>query len=128
MDTLLRVSAVLLLGALLFSVLKPQEPAFALLLCAGILLALCLPFHAAAEEALLYLRELADAAGLEDNELLPVLKCTLIAVITKLGAELCRDSGVQSFAGAMELAGTMAAFLVSLPLLRSVFSVILDML
>ena len=70
------------------------------------------------------LDELAQAAGLSDAVLIPVLKTVGLAVVTKLAAELCRDAKENGVAAFVEAAGTAAAILVALPLLHMVLQLI----
>ena len=128
MELLLRVLAAALLGVLTVTVLKKTEPAFATLLIIALLMALVLPLRSFAEELLDFFTELSALAELKSDYVLPVCKCTLIAVVAKLGADLCRDSGVSSFASAIEITGTLAAFIVTLPLLRGVLTLIIRQL
>jgi len=51
-----------------------------------------------------------------------VLKALGICMVTQLAADICRDSGQQTVATNMEIAGRLAMLAVSLPLLSSVLS------
>lgn len=51
--------------------------------------------------------------------LLPVLKCLVCAIVTRIGAELCRDASQSALAAAVELAGAFCALGISLPLILS---------
>ncbi len=128
MELLLRVLIAALLGVLAIAVLKKTEPAFAVLLMLALLAALTLPLSSFAGELRDFFMELSALAELKSDYVLPVCKCTLIAVIARLGADLCRDSGVSAFASAIEITGTLAAFLVTLPLLRAVLTLIINQL
>ena len=128
MEVLLRVLAAALLGVLAVNVLKKNEPAFAVLLMLALLAAMALPLCSFAGELRDFFSELSALTELNRDYLLPVIKCTLIAVVARLGADLCRDSGVSSFASAIEITGTLAAFIVTVPLLRTVLTLIIDQL
>lgn len=69
------------------------------------------------------LRELAElareTAGISAAITGPVLKCVGLSILAKLACDLCRDAGQAALAGAVELAGTLAALYVALPLFRS---------
>ena len=128
MELLLRVLAAALLGLLAVAVLKKAEPAFATLLMISLIAVLAPALSSFAGELRDFFRELITLAELKSDYVLPVCKCTLIAVIARLGADLCRDSGVSAFASAIEITGTLAAFIVTLPLLRAVLTLIMDQL
>lgn len=74
------------------------------------------------------LRELAAAvknmSGSADALITPVLKCVGIGAVTKISTELCRDSSQSSAAAALDLAGTLCAIGVSMPLIMSMLKLI----
>lgn len=74
------------------------------------------------------IRELASAvktvAGSSETLAAPVLKCVAIAIVTRVTAELCRDSSQGASAAAVELAGTICAMSVALPLILSMLNMI----
>lgn len=74
------------------------------------------------------LEELETLSGLSSAYFLPVLKCVAIGIAARLGADLCRDGGQGAMAGAVELGGTAAALFVALPLLRSFFTLLRELL
>ncbi len=54
----------------------------------------------------------------------PVLKCLAISIVTRFSTELCRDSGQNAAAAAMELAGCACAMSTVMPLLLSVLKMV----
>ena len=70
---------------------------------------------------------LAEQAGLSKSLTEPVVKVVLIAVLSRLAGQVCRDAGEGSAALCCELAGTFAALCAVLPLLRQVLSLIGEM-
>ena len=48
----------------------------------------------------------------------PLLRCCAVAVLVRVGAELCRDAGEGSLAAKVELCGVVAVLTIALPLLR----------
>ena len=67
---------------------------------------------------------LRDRFGLPESALRPVLKCMAAAVVTKLTADLCRDASQTAAASAVELAGTLCALGILLPLLTTVLKML----
>lgn len=47
-----------------------------------------------------------------------------VAIVTKLASELCREASQSAAASAVELAGTLCAFSVALPLIMSMLKMI----
>ncbi len=74
-----------------------------------------------------YLEQLAQSVGLDEyGEVL--LKAFGVAMLTQLGAELCRDCGEGTVAGCVELAGRCEILLLSLPLISSVLDTARELL
>lgn len=59
---------------------------------------------------------------------LPVLKAVGIAAIIRIAAALCQDAGQSSLAAKLEIAGTLAAIIVTLPLFTQVLDMVGTML
>ena len=78
-------------------------------------------------ELLDFLREIGAASGLSDDLFIPLYKTAGIALVVKVGGSLCRDAGESALASAVETAGTVCALLVSLPLLRAVLALLLEL-
>ena len=124
MELLSKSAATALIVSVLGLLLKKRNPEWTLMLgalaAAGILIA--------SAGMLDGFRQLRDALrGLTDSgELLvePVLKCLAISLITRFSVELCRDSAQNSSAAAVELAGSVCALSVVMPLLISVLKMI----
>ncbi len=123
METVLQIAAVCLVGAVLAAVLRQRSPETALLLG----LAVCAVVGA------LLLRGLADvldmledlaAAGLPPELLAPLVKTLGIALVSRLGTEICRDAGQGAMAAVLETAGAFGAVLVSLPLVRAAWELL----
>lgn len=125
---MMKIAAIALAAAICAVVVKKNvaELGMVLALCAGtIILGVSL-------EAIWGVRELmetlADTAGLSPAVLAPVLKTVGVAILTKVTAELCRDAKEGGIAAFVETAGAAAALLVSLPLLKTVLSMVTGLL
>ena len=72
--------------------------------------------------------ELAEALqrifGVSELMIKPVVKCVAVAIITKMTADLCRDSSQAAAASAVELAGTICVLCIVMPLLMSMLTAI----
>lgn len=124
METVLRMSALCLTGALLAVLLRRSGGEMALLLA----LAVC---GAAASLLLEPLQELRsfweEAAAWGDLPLelfQPLIKTVGIALLSRTGSELCRDAGEGAMASVLETAGAVAAVVVSLPLFRAAWELL----
>lgn len=127
MEQVFQVTGLCVVGALLALVLKRGSPELALLLALAAVVAVLLFLAGALGELLEFLREVGTASGLSDDLFIPLYKTAGIALVVKAGGSLCRDAGELALASAVETAGTVCALLVSLPLLRAVLSLLLEL-
>lgn len=63
---------------------------------------------------------LLERAGLEREYIELLLRTVAASLVTHVCADLCRDGGSQALATLVEVAGTVAVLLVSLPVLEAV--------
>lgn len=124
METVLRMSALCLTGALLAVLLRRSGGEMALLLA----LAVCGTATSLLLEPVQELRsfwEEAAAWGDLPLELFqPLIKTVGIALLSRTGSELCRDAGEGAMASVLETAGAVAAVVVSLPLFRAAWELL----
>ena len=70
------------------------------------------------------LREISLSSGVEEVYIAPVLKCVGIGILSHLSAQTCRDAQQLTIASAVELCAALCALYVSLPLIRSMLSLL----
>ena len=128
MPDMVKIAAIAVAAALCAVVVKKNvaELGMVLALCAGAIILSC--SLGALEGVKELLDTLADTAGLSPAVLAPVVKTVGIAVLTRVSAELCRDAKEGGIAAFVETAGAAAALLVSLPLLKTVLSMVTGLL
>ena len=125
MPDMVKIAAIAVAAALCAVVVKKNvaELGMVLALCAGAIILSC-----SLEGVKELMDTLADTAGLSPAVLAPVVKTVGIAVLTRVSAELCRDAKEGGIAAFVETAGAAAALLVSLPLLKTVLSMVTGLL
>lgn len=128
METVAQVTALCVVAALLALVLKRGTPELGLLLTLGAAAAVLLALLAQLGEVVDFLDELAERSGVSPALFQPLYKTIGIAVVVKTGGSLCRDAGETALAGVVETAGAVCALIVTLPLLRNVLSLLLEMM
>ena len=124
MEQVFQVTGLCVVGALLALVLKKGSPELALLLALAAVAAVLLFLMGALGELMEFLREIGAASGLSEDLFIPLYKTVGIALVVKAGGSLCRDAGESALASAVE---TVCALLVSLPLLRAVLALLLEL-
>ena len=137
MDTVLRLAALCLLGALLAVVHQAarrgnDDLAAGFELALLLVLAVCGVAVALLLEPLGQLRDFWEEASawgqLPEQLFQPLLKTVCIALICRTGSDLCRDAGESALASVLETAGAVAAIVVSLPLFRAVWDLLESLL
>ena len=128
MPDMVKIAAIAVAAALCAVVVKKNvaELGMVLALCAGAIILSC--SLGALEGVKELMDTLADTAGLSPAVLAPVVKTVGIAVLTRVSAELCRDAKEGGIAAFVGTAGAAAALLVSLPLLKTVLSMVTGLL
>ena len=128
MPDMVKIAAIAVAAALCSVVVKKNvaELGMVLALCAGAIILSC--SLGALEGVKELMDTLADTAGLSPAVLAPVVKTVGIAVLTRVSAELCRDAKEGGSAAFVETAGAAAALFVSLPLLKTVLSMVTGLL
>ncbi len=124
MEVLLRAAGTALCACFAVLLLRRSVPELTLGLSAAAVVIILI----ASAGLLSGLKDLSDIVsgryGVETAYVLPLIKCLAIALITKLSAELCRDSAQNAVASAVELTGTACALGVVLPLIFAVLDTI----
>ena len=124
MELILKAAALALTAALIGIVLRRTNPEMTLLLsiCTVVLI------MGAALGFAKSFTELAQTVqrifGVSETLIKPVIKCVAVAIITKMSADLCKDASQASAASAVELAGTVCALCIIMPLLLSMLTAI----
>lgn len=124
MELILKAAALALTAALIGIVLRRTNPELTLLLS---ICTVALIMGAAVGFAKGFV-ELAETLqrifGVSELLIKPVVKCVAVAIITKMTSDLCRDSSQAAAASAVELAGTVCALCIIMPLLMSMLTTI----
>ena len=124
MELIVKAAALALTAALIGIVLRRTNPELSLLLsiCTVVLI------MGAALGFAKSFTELAQTVqrifGVSETLIKPVLKCVAVAIITKMTSDLCKDSSQAAAASAVELAGTVCALCIIMPLLLSMLTAI----
>lgn len=108
--------------------IRKENPVFALLLCLAEGIVLLLVGMNGVQQLLEEVRRLQAYLPASSIWMAPLLKCCAVAVLVRIGAELCRDAGENSLAAKVELCGVVAVLTISLPLLRYLMQMLAEFL
>ena len=75
-----------------------------------------------------FVREVMQWGGVESALFAPLFKTVAIALVSRTGADLCRDAGEGAMASLVETAGAFGAVVVSLPLFGAVWELLSGMI
>lgn len=128
MEVIGKIAAAAVTAALFGTVVRRGAPELALLLTvtAGvwILTAVLDGLGAAAAMA----ERLAQLAQMDAAVAGPVLKTVVVALVTRITAEICRGAGEGGLAAFVETAGTILALTAALPLMAAVLTMLEELL
>ena len=128
MTELGKIAAICLVGIVLALLLQKNNPELAILLALAVCVGVLLFGLGHMKSVLATLEQMARAGGLSSDLLQPLLKTVGIAIVSRTGAELCRDADQKAMASVVEAAGAFSAVVVSIPLLGAVWDLLRGML
>ncbi len=123
-----KIAALAVVAALCAVVVKKQAPELAVVLAltAGAMVLLsCVQSLA---KVLDYVYELAEFGGISQTVILPVVKVSGIALVSKVTVEICKDAKENGLASFVETAGTILALFTVLPLMTAVLSTLTNLM
>ena len=124
MEPMLRISAAAVCALLSCLLLKRTNPELAAALgmaAVGMILLASLNMGSGLKD----LRDtLRDRFQLKETMMQPVLKCVATGIVTRLTADLCKDSSQNAVASAVEVAGSFCALGIIMPLLVSMLKMV----
>lgn len=124
METLLRITALCVTSCALGLLLKKDVPAMQLLLTVAVTVVLLGAAAGMIGEVRTLLTLFTEKTGIEGDYLALTLKCVAVAVVVRLGGDLCRDAGQSALASLIEIAGTLSAAVLAAPLLRALLETV----
>lgn len=128
MSQMVMVSGGMLVAMVCGVVVRKQAPEIALVLtlCAAVAVLVAV----SGELGLIvgYIQRLAQAGGISQELIAPVMKTTGIAMLCKFTADFCRDAKENGLASAVELAGTVLGLVAAMPLLQGVLALLEELL
>lgn len=124
MDLIVKVTAVCLLGALLTALLKKSNPELALLLAVAACVIVLAVVIKGLDEIFAFLDEIVTWGGLSADIFSPLWKTVGIALVTRVGTELCKDAGENAMASLVEMTGAFGAVLVAIPLFQAAWEML----
>lgn len=128
MNDIAKVAAVGIIAAVCAIIVRKQVPELSILLtvCTGVVI--LTGSMGALSVIRNYMDELSMNGRILPEAVLPVMKVTGIAVISRFAADFCRDAKESALAAVVETSGAVIALAAVLPLMASVLELIGEML
>ena len=128
MEQVFQIVALCLIASLLALVMRRGNAEMGLLIfLAAAVIALVFLLNGL-REIFHFLDELEARCGMPPELFLPLYKTIGIALIVRIGGNLCKDAGGEALHAVIETAGTVCVLLVSLPLLQAVLKLLLGLM
>lgn len=127
MELVAKVTVICIVVALTALLLERDTPELGLLLTLGaiaVVMGFALSYYRDVREIM---DSLLGRAGIDGELFLPILKIIAISLVTKLGGDVCRDSGQKALGSVIDLAGTFCSILAAEPLLRGALKLLTQM-
>ena len=124
METVIKTVITAILAGILILILKQSRPEYALPVQIAAVIVI---FAACAGSIMNLIESITDflPQSEEQSGLIKVIfKAMVIAIISKIGAEICRDSGGNALGFAVETAGCVMIIIACLPLFRMLTEII----
>ena len=128
MDTVWRILAIVLIAVIIVTLLKETSPDMAYLLVLAVCCVAVFLFLDFAVPIRQNLQSFFAVIELPEEIFLPLIKMLAIAIMTKIGADICRDAGESAFGNLVEMAGAFTAILLSFPLFSAAWELLQELL
>jgi len=125
---MLQIVGIGLLATVLILIVREQKPIFAFLISAFVGIGIFLAMIGKIDSVVSVLEDLADRSGIPSVYLKTMLKIIGIAYIAEFGAQIVRDSGMESVASKIEFAGKMLILVMSVPIISVMIETVLNLL
>ena len=122
MEVVIKVSALAVFGAIIIVSLRRTVPELSVTASVALLAVLVLGAAGALGRVVTLIYDLAAWASIDDKLVEPIVKTLGISIVSRLAADMCRESGVQSAASYVELVGGAVAVSFAIPLMFGLLS------
>ncbi|MBC8531157.1 stage III sporulation protein AD [Gehongia tenuis] len=115
-------------AAILSITLRKDKPEMAMLLGVGAGAILLIAFLSMVSPVMDFLKDLAARANLQSEHLALLFKVVGVAYIAEFASQVCKDAGEGAIASKIEMGGKLVILVLCLPIMGSLFELIVGML
>lgn len=120
--------ALVLISLALIMLLKQYRPEFALLASVTSALILLIYGIAKMSEIISAVRSLTERAGIDEQNVMLVLKALGICYIVQIAKDVCADSGQTALSDRIDFIGKITVVAMSLPMLMQIIGIVTQLL
>ena len=127
MEVMVKAVVTCIVVSLTALVLKGNTPELALLLTLAAVVSVMAGALSFYEEIRNLMGLILAQTGLDEELFVPIVKMIAISLVSRLGSDICQDSGQKALSTVVELAGIFCALVTAAPLLQMVLAVFLEL-
>lgn len=127
MELIYKSVAAAITSAVIILLIKRHNPELSTLLSISAVVVILLSALGFVMELKELIRSAIRFSGTSEIYISAILKCLAVSIITKLGAEICKDASQAALAATVEFTGTVCAIGIALPLVRSMLELVRNM-
>ena len=121
---IIKITAISICGIFCVLILKDKNPQAAFAVSVTVSIAVLSSALPTLSDVFALLKNYAGLTGLDGDIFSVLFKTVIIAVTTRVTAELCRDNGERAVGAQVELAGTAIGMLCAMPLVDKALNLI----
>ena len=128
MEQVWKGAALCLVGGIFAALLKKKTPELAIMLSVAVVIVVGTELLQTMRTVTVMIESLAQLQNLPQDLFAPLLKTVAIALVSRLGSDLCRDAGESAMASLLDICGSFGAIVVSIPLFKAAWDMLQSIL
>ena len=128
MESILKGAAICLVGGILATLLKKKTPELATVLSIAVVVVVGSQITENVRAVTEVIETLAQLEYFPGDVFAPLMKTVAIALVSRIGGDLCKDAGENALASMLEICGSFGAIAVSIPLFMAAWDMLQSIL
>ncbi len=128
MEQVWKGAVLCLIGGIFAALLKKKTPELAIMLSLAVVTVVGVGIVQTIRTVAEVIEVMARLESFPNDLFAPLIKTVAIALISRLGSDLCRDAGESAMASMLEICGSFGAITVSIPLFKAAWDMLQSML
>ena len=128
MELVWKGAALCLVGGIFAALLKKKTPELVIMFSVAVVIVVGTELLQTIRTVTAMIESLAQLQNLPQDLFAPLLKTVAIALVSRLGSDLCRDAGESAMASLLDICGSFGAIVVSIPLFKAAWDMLQSIL